>query len=323
MQRFNVSEIPQKLAGKVDVFICCASYETRCRTIAGFLEKQKIGKVLICLNSEIKDLAADNRSYLQQRFQENHIMIELSLDNPLSTADNLRSVLNEISSDKPLCYLVDISTFTHESLLIMFKLLILRRKPGDTILLAYNNASEYSPGKPTNEKWLSNGVSEVRTILGYPGEIVPSKKSHLIVLVGYEHERAAALISVFEPDVMSLGYGKSGSETGAKHHETNMYFLDLVNRLVSAYPRVNRFEFSSNNPLATKTAILEQAAKYPENNQVVAPMNTKLSTVGAGLAAIENPGIQICYAKALQYNYNNYSSPGIDCYLIELGELIG
>ncbi|MDP2644327.1 MAG: hypothetical protein Q8P24_05265, partial [Desulfobacterales bacterium] len=39
----------------------------------------------------------------------------------------------------------------------------------------------------------------------------------------------------------------------------------------------------------------------------VAPMNTKLSTVGAALASFENSEIQVCYAQADYYNYHGYS----------------
>ena len=38
-------------------------------------------------------------------------------------------------------------------------------------------------------------------------------------------------------------------------------------------------------------------------------MNTKLSTLGAALAAVERPEIQLCYARAIEYNESGYSTP--------------
>jgi hypothetical protein len=321
MDKFKVNDILNRLAYKPDVFICCVSYETRCKTIAGYLVPGDSLTALICSNIENRILLLENENYLTSRFANNHYLIYFSLVNPITTADNINMELSKISKQIKLNYLVDISTFTHESLLILFKLLLIHKKNEDNISFVYNNASEYCPGKPLNEKWLSNGVEEVRSVLGYSGTIMPSRNSHLIILVGYEHERASELIRVFEPEVISLGYGKSGSETGEKYHETNMYYLELVKKTVATNPKVNTFEFSSNDPLDTKKAILNKVGEYPEYNTIVAPMNTKLSTIGAGLASLANEKIQICYARALQYNYQNYSSPGDDCYLIEFSEL--
>lgn len=247
--------------------------------------------------------------------------MELSTRNPLISANNIQAALTGLSIANRVC-LVDISTFTHESLLILFKLLIIHRESGEQIFLAYTNAAEYNPGVPNEKKWLSYGVREVRTVLGFAGEIMPSKRSHLIVLVGYEHERASELISTFEPDVLSLGHGKSGTQTALQHHETNQHFFGLVRQAVATHPGVNTFEFSCNDPVATKLAILEQIVRYPDHNHIIAPMNTKLSTIGAGLVASEDSKIQICYAEPLLYNYNNYSFPGENCYLLELNELL-
>jgi hypothetical protein len=41
-------------------------------------------------------------------------------------------------------------------------------------------------------------------------------------------------------------------------------------------------------------------------------MNNKISTLGAGLAAFENPNIQLTYVQANQYNLVGYSEAGDD-----------
>lgn len=321
VRKFNVETIASQLTPPPTIFICCASYEDRCRTVASHVDPTSIQLALIGSYIETASLVLDNKKYLEERFSSRSIPLEFSTEHPLTAANNLEAALKDSSIENSV-FLVDISTFTHESLLILFKLLVIRKKSNEKVFVAYTNAAEYNPGVPNEKKWLSYGLREVRTILGYPGEIVPSKESHLIILVGYEHERAIELIRTFEPDMLSLGHGKSGTQTAVQHHETNQHFFGLVKQAVATHPGVNTFEFSCNDPIATKLAILEQIARCPEHNHIIAPMNTKLSTIGAGLVTLEDSKVQICYAEPLQYNYRNYSSPGEDCYLIELDDLL-
>ena len=321
VKKFKAEVVASQLTSPINMFIGCASYEIRCRTLASHVDPTSVQLALIGSYTEVASLVLDNKRYLEERFGDRSVLLEFSTKYPLTTANNLDAALRESSITNRTC-LIDISTFTHESLLILFKLLVIYKKVNDKIFIAYTNAAEYNPGVPDEKKWLSYGVREVRTVLGYPGEIVPSKESHLIILVGYEHERASELIRAFEPDVLSLGHGKSGTQTAVQHHQTNQHFFGLVRQAVATHPGVNTFEFSCNDPIATKLSILEQIARYPGRNHIIAPMNTKLSTIGAGLVAIEDSKIQICYAEPLQYNYRNYSSPGEDCYLLEFEELM-
>jgi hypothetical protein len=55
--------------------------------------------------------------------------------------------------------------------------------------------------------------------------------------------------------------------------------------------------------------VLEKAAMSDNYNIVVCPMNTKISTIGVGLAALQNNKIQIAYARAIEYNEAGYSTP--------------
>jgi hypothetical protein len=46
-------------------------------------------------------------------------------------------------------------------------------------------------------------------------------------------------------------------------------------------------------------------------------MNTKLSTSGAALAALEADEIQLCYASARHYNIEGYSRPSQECIIFQ------
>jgi len=321
-KKYKLTDLLDNLQSPIDVFICCASFEDRCRSVAEEIRPLLTGHALIAENKNLSYYVGENAKALQSLFGSCAEDVPIDSTNPLLTADNLDSALKLISTDAQLRYLVDITTFTHESLLILFKLLCLRKKPDDKVTFVYTGASDYSTTEKTEDKWLSKGVGDIRSVLGYPGEVLPSKKDQLIILVGYEHQRASKLIESFEPDKISLGYGRAGSETVEKHRDANSHFKNLVAKVATMYGAVEEFEFPCNEPLDAKKSILERVQATPAHNHIVTPMNTKLSTIGCALAAIEDETIQLCYAQALQYNYKSYSSPGDTCYLLDFSALL-
>jgi hypothetical protein len=318
IRKFGVSALEENISYPIDVFICCGSYEDRCRTIADAIKPEEVTHAIVVENKNLSAYVGKNAKYLREKFEGKAIDVATHSGKPVMTADNLVESIKKVTAEKPNRLLIDITTFRHESLLILLYLLRMLTKPADQIMLVYTTASDYSIGEQIDEKWLSKGVGEVRTVLGYSGDISPSKKMHLIVLVGFEYQRASRLIEVLEPNTISLGNGAPESSTEPKHIASQKFFYDLTKKIVNTHGIVEGFEFACNNPIDTKNAIISQMAKHPDNNTVVAPMNTKLSTIGAGLSAFEHSEIQICYAEALHYNYHGYSSPGSNCYLFQL-----
>ena len=209
--------------------------------------------------------------------------------------------------------LLDITTFTHEHLLILMALIRNHALPCK-ILLGYTGAAEYSTNTDEESVWLSRGVGQVRSILGYPGYMAPSKRLHLIVLVGFEVERARTLIEIMEPTKLSLGIGAPENSISSHHYTRNERFRNRLQefhvRQAQTQTEVDKFTFSCIDPDEARDAILLQAAKYTEFNTVVCPMNTKISTIGVGLAALQEPRLQVVYAAVAEYNEAGYSTPG-------------
>lgn len=321
-KQFHLKEIQQEIKEPIDVFICCSSYESRCLSVATNLNKANIENVLVVENEDLSKYVGKNTQELMNLFAGKNRKVEIYTDKPVKTADNLKDALKTyLTKDAFLNILVDVTTFTHESLLILLKLLKLLKSEKSVIQLVYSSASDYCLGSDVGDKWLSKGVGEVRSVLGYPGKIIPSKKTHLMLLVGYEYERASKLIEVLEPNSIELGYGKAGSQTTEKNKEANKHFHKLVERVAASYGDVESFEFSCNDPLETSDEIIKRAKKIHNKNILLAPMNNKMSTIGAAMAAFSYDAIQVCYAPALHYNYENYSSPGENCYLMDIPEL--
>ncbi len=315
-QVLKLSELRNAVDKKFDVFICSASYEDRCRSIPDAVANGlNVGKALVCYNHKSSPSVTANANYLLNRFGGRGGPVLLDKASPLSTADRLQRALSHVEEGAhDLSFLIDITTFTHEALLILLRLLQGRIQRG-SVVLGYAPAKEYSIGLPPEQKWLSKGITDIRSVLGYPGDSLPSRKSHLILLVGFEFDRAERLIDEYQPHVVSLGFGQLGTETAAAHRTVNR---SVFSRLASKVTQHKEFEFSCTDVGAVERAVSAQTLLFPDCNVVVAPMNTKLSTVGVAGAAFRNNEIQVCYASASQYNIEGYSQPGDDCILTVL-----
>ena len=88
-----------------------------------------------------------------------------------------------------------------ESILMVSGLFLLeffKEYLGD-IYVSYIGAKEYSVNeKNEDDKWLSKGIKEIRTVIGYPGFSDPTKDNHLLILFGFESDRTKRLINEFE-----------------------------------------------------------------------------------------------------------------------------
>jgi hypothetical protein len=305
-ERIQLTDLDKTLAGPIDLFLCSASYETRCRSIPDNLDPKKVKLALVAENENHRDLHADQMEYLCSRFHPNARRIMLDTTNPLKTADSLSRALHAARLSSNSRVVIDATTFTHEGLLILFKLIRAGFKPQRANYL-YTSAKEYSVGDPLETKWLSKGVGEIRSVLGYPGEFSPSRRLHLVALVGFEHDRVLELIRNYEPASISLGYATSDQPDSDEHLAINKHRFQIIKSL---YGLAKEFTFPCYDPIGTKEAVEKQVKLHPDFNVVVAGLNTKASTLGVALSALDNEKIQICYAQALLYNHRNYSRPG-------------
>lgn len=316
---FKLNSLTEHLEGDVDVLICSASFEERCKSIPTRINPSSIKHVLVCENEDIKEHVGANAEYLRNFFPLKSIPVSLSLCDPLKVADSLDACIHRVKAKTPQRFLVDTTTFTRESLLILLSLLRIRLKLEDRVQFAYSSAADYSLGQEKQDKWLSKGIKQIRSVLGYPGDPMPSRKFHLLVLAGFEHERAAKLIDNYESAIVSVGFGDEEQSITHEHYENNLAFH---RKLCDLYSRVETFTFSLTDPIQTKQAIQTQLQKKPGYNVVVAALNNKISTIGAALAAFDDPDIQLCYAQANHYNYDSYSQPGEEFYIFEIPDFI-
>jgi hypothetical protein len=247
-------------------------------------------------------------------------MINISNTDQLKTAGNLLDRMNEILKNEPKSsFLIDITSFTKQTLLILFRLLRNNLTIENEIRFLYTPAEEYSIGVEYKDKWLSKSIKYVNSVLGYSGIIRPSRPYHLIILMGFEVERASSLINAYEPARISVGYAREEDSISKEHYHINKQKFD---ELLSEFPSVESFEFSCVDVINCKNEILKQTIKHQGCNVILSPMNNKISTLSCALASFDNNEIQLAIAIPVIYNYKNYSKPSSNCYIIEVEEFI-
>ena len=277
--------------------------------------------MLVAFNETFGDRVADNVTELCGLFGSTELC-RLRSGDPIFTADSLLEGVEMFWPRKAGARVaVDITAFTRESLLMLLQVLSRRKGDEDEVTFLYLRAREYDVGGEEDAKWLSQGIAEVRSVVGYPGDLLPSRGTHLIVMGGFEHDRAVRLVSECEPAVVSLGVADPADPEARDHQGVNERSMRRVRSLVGP---VHEFRFSGYDAYRAAEDIKRQMKEVGvDMNTIVAPMNTKISTVGAGMVGLEMPEVQLCYAQVDMYNYEAYSEAGDTVYVFRLGTFGG
>ncbi len=316
MEKVHIRFLNSTLEPNYDIFLCSASFEQRCLSVPNKVKHKKFKKVIAVENINGSSIIKKHAQELDAIFSGNITSLKVDFSDSLIVADKIAKEIHSVQGRK-LNVLVDVTTFTHEVLMICLKVLCVSSKIGK-ITCIYVNAEEYCPEQPVNKKWLSKGCKNVHPVLGYPGMLFPSQKTHLIVIVGYEYGRAFDMISALEPNSITLAYGSPEDALTKKDHEANQVFNSLVEKMAFEYSNIESLKIPCNDPYRTSKALQDLYDSHETDNIIVVPMNNKMSTVGLVLSSIKNERVQICYAPAVLYNETNYSSPGVDCYIFQI-----
>lgn len=313
-QRINLSELISVLPDRIDLFICCASFEKRSISVASHLNPLNIQASIIFQIEELTEISNSNYQELFDLLKEKTVKKLLSSSFPLNSADILSEALDEVLRNEGSTIVVDITTFTKETLLMLLNLLWNWHKK-DTqrkVIFVYN------PAESMSSEWLSKGMVELRSVVGYSGLLGSAKPIHAVVLAGFEIDRARDVLDVLEPDLISIGAGKHNESVTPEFFEKNREF---VSELVSYYgANVRQFDFSLIDPEKTKQDVGAYINSFPEYGTTIIPLNNKISTLGVGLLALERQELQICYSRMANYNLD-YSVPSNQCIIFSLEKI--
>ncbi len=314
IHKCKVDEVTRTLSSPVDHLFASVSYEERALTLWNELHEMVRSHRFLCYNQNHLDYLEKNLEKAKT-LEPRATVVPLNSDNPVFTFDALQAALRQIGG-MPCRVGVDVTGFTRETLAVLLFLLTKILANGSTIVFFYHKAAAY--GSSPQGGWLSQGVSDVRTILGYSGSVRLSSNTHLVLLPGYEFERASAIIDAIQPSRLTLGFVRSENSVSS---ELNATLLRYISRLRAFYSHweIGEFEFSSVDAFATRDSVTNYLARQKvDENVVIASLNSKPATIGVCLAVLNNPQWQLVYAQARIYNVAGYSSPSNELLLFEV-----
>lgn len=288
------------------ILIGYASFEKRSTTIPIAVDINSIKQAIIFHSKGNND--SDSKKAINEHLGSLSKFIELDINDPISVARRLTEEVRLLCQSNT-SIVIDITTFTHESLLMLLKLIYANIRWFESAICLYNGAEKYSVDDSPEQVWLSKGCKDVRNVLGYPGLIRPSAKTCLVLLSGFELERATKLIELIEPDKLILGSGID--PTNENHAPLMAHFSKEFARWQDSYKSIiqTSFKFSCKNVSETVDSINELIDQNPTDNYILIPLNTKLSTIATAIVALRNKQIQVCYSVPEIYNTQNYSTP--------------
>lgn len=324
MLKVLLKNIGAHFVGGDYVLMVGLGFDSRCLTALNHFPREKATQIVGISNAGWNSSNKNSIIEFSELVGTTGIVIGNNAASVMEVADELVEFISPLLECPEKALVIDITSLSHELLVVLLGILnslqVMNR-----VTLLYVGAAEYSFNAPGDAVWLSRGVRSIRSVLGFPGTMLPSKKLHLVVLAGFEVERASEVIVRYEPASMSIGLGKRDQSVSDGHYDKNKLFFDRLNQFVKEQDadnqEIHHFEFSCVDPLLTKNQLLshiDSLKALGDKNIVICPLNTKLSTVGVVLAAIEHPEIQICYAEPDEYNTEGYSKPGTEVTIVSL-----
>ena len=300
-------------------YVCSASYEERALMAANFVIGKPPPKISYVFH------VTDCCEKIERAYKILADILPLSkcvptmLADPIVTAKAFSSVVDEIIERKVKNVLVDVSTFTHEHLLIFLRILLDRQDELQSVVAVYSHPGEYSPDRSDEEKWLSKGCREVRSVFGYPGVMIPGSPTALILLAGFEVSRACAVVSEMDPAILYIGKGVAEDREKMIHQKPMEGFAKMVREFCATRDSVSEFDFFAKDMEKTEDCINKILDAVPRDcNRVIVPMNSKISTIACARIAIKHPDVQLCYAQPEAYNITSYSTVGNRITLLNL-----
>ena len=293
------------------LFITSASYEERCLTVPKAVADIPKKAIVFWVKNLFPQIEVNLGEIEKCIGSEKVRKVATDISDPVASASEIdQAIMMGLEGEDGADVVIDITTFTHEHLLFLIKSLALRKEKIKSLKCIYSGAAEYSYNEKDTSKWLSKGCAEVRSVVGYPGTIYPGVETVLIIVFGFEHERAECVREEMQPDSLYLGVGSSDSVTDDAHRAPLALFSWMFEDSLAMQQDVHKFSFEACNPEDAFSKLEEIIEKTPGCNHIIVPMNTKLSTLAVAAIGLRNPEVQLCYAQPETYNFEAYSKPG-------------
>lgn len=305
LNKILLNELRTKLIINQGVFIQGIGFDKRCLTVLKNIQISQFNKIIGVQNLHSRSKNLKHKNEFLNLAGSRAFIVGSNSKTVMGLVDELSDTLNEIEFLSAKEIFFDITSLSHEILVVLVGLLNELNLLKNTTFL-YTQASQYG-------SWLSKGVNEIRSILGFSGLMYPSRKLHLILLLGFELERAEQVINSYEPAKITLGIGEKEQSISSEIFDLNNSTKKEIENLIFSsgldIGDIDHLYFSCLDPYLVKNQLLDYMKNInnkEEYNFIVAPLNNKISTLGAAFAGLDNQDLQICYAEAEEYNYDSY-----------------
>lgn len=311
MSEITKAELAVELSTGPVALVSCLSFEERSLVVAEALIEAELRRWLCIVNEDIETDISDIRARALSIAERAGVTIEFldaSRRNPLRLADALIGLAGEVGVAERLQWVADVTTMTHEMLLIIVAAADEIVTQWKDLRLVYNVAGQYSGEDEPSKKWLSQGIQEVRSVIGYPGSWSPGEQTTMVALPGFDPERMRRMVEEIEPEQLIVGIARPVGRHHAWSAEKNR---GIAEQLLTTRHGTT-FDYPALDPFGAIDAVI-QVLRGVKTNVLIAPLNSKISTAALGVLARGRPEWQVCYAPAFIYNLT-YATAS-DCFL--------
>lgn len=291
------------------ILISFASWEPRfIMGVTHLIKEGGIEKCVIVYSTEYATRTAPNRDELIKVAKEHNVVLKeipIELETSIASWKQLAQELPQhFTSD--IDVLFDISTAPREPLWYVLHIL---DALGCNVQWIYHHPGSYT------KDWLSRNSQSPRLILKRSGIALPGKKTCIIALAGFDHERLAQLIERYEPIKCFVGR-QTGNQLDNPSRNTGF------NEAFINQKEIEVFDFdcydASNEAVQTllKRLPIDIWEKY---NVIGAALGPKPSAITMFKLTQIHPEMGLVYIPSGEYN-PEYSS-GIDLNKTSRGEI--
>lgn len=277
-----------------DIFIVCASFEERTTEVI-----EKLDKNYGVENSFVFKYDEKNRTNLRDiNFEKLMEMLKKNSESVSPIICNHHDPLDGINKFQELCKIkrtvfknknitIDITTFTKQYLLVLLKFIEIQNSK--SVRLLYTEPEDYAI------KWkkpLSHGLVDMVSVPTYGGHFYSEKESLLILLLGYEGDRAYGIWERLSPHKTIILIGKpSFRDSWEGRVET------LNKKLISKLPKDSIKYIPTLDPFAVGKNLDELIEQFKQNfNIAISPLGPKPQVVGCYLSIRKYFDVQVIYA---------------------------
>ncbi len=278
-----------------DIVIAVAGWEERfLKGLERDIESHEPSSIVLLTFEEYREMTLPNREALTRHCEDKGISLQevMLRREPKEVWRSLQELFGDASFDNKKV-LLDISTMPRE--VIWWSLKFLQRADS-TISFVYHRPGQYA------SDWLTRDTGEPRLVYQCSGIASLGRPTGLLLLSGFDSDRAMRMIQYFEPSLILLGI------QGGEQFDNQSKNINPAREISERITLVKAFDMNAFNPdwgfKAISDAVRPALATH---NIIAASLGPKVSGISLFMLHCTYPEIALAYAPSRQFNID-YSS---------------